>query len=350
MLRDWQIFNVLRRFSLFFLGLLLLVGCRQEAVETVYLNGATMGTSWSVNMHSFPAGIDVSVLKQQLQQCLERINVLMSTYDPDSEISRFNQQVGNDWFTISAETADVIDLSLQISMLTDGAFDISVGPLVELWGFGVTPRAEQVPSEQQVRELLGRVGYQRLHLRCEPAAIRKLHPQLRIDLSAVAKGYAVDRLAELLKQQGIADFLVEIGGEMQISGRRSDGRPWRIAIEEPHEGARNVAAIFPLTATALATSGNYRNFYIENGQRYVHTLDPASGMPIRHQLASVTVLAASCARADALATALMVMGEDAGRHFVEQNRIAAYFLIQQKDATIEYQSPAFTDFLQKVNN
>ncbi len=335
---------------LFFLllGFLLLTqaGCQQQS-DTIHLNGSTMGTSWSVNLHSLPAGIDPADLKRQLQQRLDQVNRLMSTYDPESEISRFNEQTSSDWFPISPETAQVIELSQQISQLTAGAFDISVGPMVELWGFGVKERSEQLPTAEQIDAVQDSVGYQQLQLRSKPAEVRKLHPQLQIDLSAVAKGYAVDLLAELLGQQGIANFLVEIGGELQIAGQRSDGRPWRIAIEQPNEGSREVAKIFPLTDTALATSGNYRNFYVENGQRYVHTIDPLSGRPIRHRLASATVLDPDCGRADALATALMVMGEERGRQFVEKNRLAAYFLIHQKDATIEYSSPAFLEFIAK---
>lgn len=331
-----------------FVLLLALLGCQQPPPETLHLNGATMGTTWSVAMHSLPAGIDSAALKTQLQQRLEQINALMSTYDPMSEISRFNDQKSSDWFAISKETAEVIALSLETSRLTEGAFDISVGPLVELWGFGAAQRGEHVPTDEQINAQLAQVGFQKLELRREPAAIRKLHPLLRIDLSAVAKGYAVDLLAELLKQQGIRNFLVEIGGELQVSGQRSDGTPWRIAIEKPQAGAREVETVFPLTGSALATSGTYRNFYEEDGQRYAHTIDPVSGRPIRHKLASVTVLDPDCARADALATALMVLGEEKGRRLCEENRIAAYFLIHQGEQIVNYASPAFTEFLQQV--
>lgn len=331
------LFLVILCFSLF--------GCQQQP-DTVQLRGATMGTTWSVNLHSIPGSIDTAILKQQLQQRLDLVNRLMSTYDPASEISRFNNVSSTDWFPISAETAEVVALSLQISELTGGAFDISVGPLVELWGFGAKER-EQLPTDEQVAAQLAKIGYQQLELREHPPSIRKHHPQLQIDLSAVAKGYAVDLLAKDLAQLGINNFLVEVGGELQISGQRSDGTPWRVAVEKPEEAVREVARIFPLSATALATSGNYRNFYVENGQRYVHTIDPVSGRPIRHQLASATVLAIDCARADALATALMVLGEEKGRQLVEQQGIAAYFLIHQKETFSEYHSPAFQAFIEK---
>lgn len=332
-----------------FLLLTLPGGCQQEKTsDTIRLSGQTMGTTWSVVMHPNSDGADANNLKQLLQMRLDQINRLMSTYDPASEISRFNNQTSTDWFTISEDTAQVIELSLDISSLTDGAFDISVGPLVELWGFGAMERGKKIPSEDQVSKHLARVGYENIQLRREPATISKQVPELRIDLSAVAKGYAVDALAEILEQQGISNYLLEVGGELQISGHRGDGLPWQIAIEKPLEGVREVATIFPLTNTGLATSGNYRNFYMEDGQRYSHTIDPVSGKPTRHRLASVTVLDQTCARADALATALLVLGEEKGRQLCEKNHIAAYFLIHEKASMTVYASPAFQRFVEEV--
>jgi thiamine biosynthesis lipoprotein len=334
-----------RRLCSLLAGLLLLTlpgGCQQPPPPGVlHLSGQTMGTTWSVAMLPNPAGTGTAGLGQRLQGRLDQINGLMSTYDPESEISRFNNRAGTDWFALSEETAEVIALSLEVSALTGGAFDISVGPLVELWGFGATARGERVPTETQVREALAQVGDDKIHLRRKPAAVRKQVPELRIDLSAVAKGYAVDALAELLERQGFSNFLVEIGGEIRVSGRRGDGSPWRVAIEKPLEDTREVAAIFPLTGLALATSGNYRNFYVADGQRYAHTIDPESGRPVHHKLASVTVLDKTCARADALATALMVLGEEQGRQFCERHQIAAYFLIHENTSTVAYASPAF---------
>jgi len=327
----------------------LLTGCQRETTpETLKFAGQTMGTTWSVIMRPGSAEVDGVVLQQRLQQRLDQINRLMSTYDPVSELSRFNRLVSTDWYPVSEDTARVIAVSQEVSALSGGAFDISVGPLVELWGFGAAQRKESIPTQEQISHNLARVGYKNIELRKEPTAIRKHIPELQIDLSAVAKGYAVDALAEILEQQGFSNYLLEIGGELRISGQRGDGNPWQIAIEKPLEGEREVAAIFPLTNTALATSGNYRNFFLENGQRYSHTIDPVSGKPVRHKLASVTVLDETCARADALATALMVMGEEKGRQLCEENHIAAYFLIHEKTSTTVYASPAFELFLKEV--
>ncbi|MBW6510295.1 MAG: FAD:protein FMN transferase [Desulfuromonadales bacterium] len=328
--------------------LLSVAGCQQQPATDPYLqlSGQTMGTTWSVALRSSNAP-DAAGIKAGLQERLDGINALMSTYDPSSEISRFNQFSGNDWFPVSEDTARVVALALEISRLTDGAFDVSVGPLVELWGFGALPRKSLPPTAEQIAEVLAAVGYENLQLRRDPAAIRKKNPQLRIDFAAIAKGYAVDLLAHYLDQLQIEHYLVEIGGELKMRGVRSDGSPWRIAIEQPLDSSRKVAAIFPLTDIALATSGNYRNYYEENGRRYVHTIDPVSGKPIQHQLASATVLDPLAARADALATALMVMGEHRGRQFCEEHQIAAYFIIHHNTETTSYSSPAFQGLLEQ---
>jgi thiamine biosynthesis lipoprotein len=316
--------------------------------DSVRYSGLTMGTTWSVIFLLPTEATDAPALKQQLQQRLELINGLMSTYDPESELSQFNNQLSTDWYAISKETAEVVELSLEISRLTGGAFDVTVGPLVDLWGFGATPRGENIPTAEQIRQNLAQIGYTNLQFRRNPAAIKKRIPQLRVDLSAVAKGYAVDALAQILEQEGIVNYLVEIGGELRIAGHRSDGANWRIAIEQPLEDAREVATVFPLTDTALATSGNYRNFYLQNGQRYAHTIDPVTGQPIRHKLASATVLDQSCARADALTTALMVLGEKKGQEFCEKNDIAAYFLLHEKKSIGFYASPAFKKIVKEI--
>lgn len=339
---------VLRLMLIACVVLLPLTGCQQQPATDPYLqlSGQTMGTTWSVALRSTNTA-DAAWIKVGLQERLDGINALMSTYDPDSEVSRFNVQTSTDWFEVSAETFQVLELAQQISKLTAGAFDISVGPLVDLWGFGAQPPDSLPPTPEQIAAIVTTVGYENLQLRHAPPAIRKKIPQLRIDVAAIAKGYAADVLAHYLDQQQIEHYLIEIGGELKMKGVRSDGHPWRIAIEQPLDHSRKVETIFPLTDIALATSGNYRNYYEENGQRYVHTIDPVSGKPIQHQLASATVLDPLAARADALATALMVMGEQRGRQFCEEHQIAAYFIIHNNTETTSYSSPAFQALLKQ---
>ena len=300
-----------------------------DSVSTVRLEGKTMGTTWSALLGKRPTGIDPAFLQRQLQQQLDRINMLMSTYDSTSEVSRFNDSSSRDWFSVSAETVEVVELAQEISRLSDGAFDVTVGPLVDLWGFGPRPRSDRRPADSVIEAIRLQVGYRHLHVRRSPAGLRKDIPGLRIDLSAIAKGYAVDKLAEALAEQGVNNMVVEIGGEMRIKGRHPEGRSWQIAIEKPENGQRSVERVFSLTDTGLATSGNYRNFFVEDGQRYGHTIDPATGRPVRHRLASVTVLAPASARADALATALMALGDVRAQELCRREKIAAYLLIHQ---------------------
>jgi len=314
---------------------------RDVSDSTLRLEGKTMGTSWSALLGKRPAGVDPVSLQTLLQQQLDRINTLMSNYDPASEVSRFNDSSSSDWFSVSAETAEVVELAQEISRLSDGAFDITVGPLVDLWGFGPRPRGDRHPSDSKVAAVRRQVGYRHLKVRRSPAGLRKDIPALRIDLSAIAKGYAVDKLAEILIAQGVNDFVVEIGGEMRIKGRHPDGRYWQVAIEKPEPGQRAVERVFPLTDTGLATSGNYRNFFIEDGQRYGHTIDPATGRPVRHRLSSATVLSSACARADALATALMALGDERAQELCRREKIAAYLLIHKEEATQSVMTDAF---------
>lgn len=331
------------RLALPVMAVLLLAACRWSPSTTtpLRLSGATMGTSWSVTLGRLPADTTRDQLQLLLQQRLDRINALMSTYDPASELTRFNDQRSSDWFPVAAETAAVVALAQQISRQTGGAFDVTVGPLVDLWGFGPLPRASQPPTAQQIEQTRRRVGYRHLQVRRSPAALRKTVAGLRVDLSAIAKGYAVDQLAELLAQHGVHDALVEIGGELRLLGHRLDGQPWRIAIERPEPGSSAVEKLLALQPTAVATSGNYRNFYQAAGQRYAHTIDPTSGYPTQHRLASATVLAPSAAQADALATALMVMGEQRARAFCKREGIAALLLIHQGSAIAAETTPGF---------
>jgi thiamine biosynthesis lipoprotein len=334
-----------KKISLIICCLFVFFGCsRKGGVEPLRFSGATMGTTWSVVLVSPEEGLhtDLSLL---LQQRLEHLNALLSAYDPDSDVSRFNRYQGSDWFAVSQETAAVVTLAQSVSALTSGAFDISVGSLVDLWGFGPSERRQELPAQDLIDEYRSWTGYTKLDVRLTPAALKKTVGRLQIDLAAVAKGYAVDMLAELLRQQGVENYLVEVGGELQVAGLRADGTLWQVGLEKPLEGVREVDRVLPITGTALATSGNYRNYYVAQGQHYAHTIDPVSGRPVVHKLASATVLDQSCAKADALATALMVMGEEKGRTLVEDQGIAALFLVHDGEQLSDYMSSAFNRFV-----
>lgn len=331
---------LLRHCALAALALLTLSGCGPKE-HTLDLVGRTMGTSWSVQVPRPPAGLDDAALYASITAVLAEVNERMSTYQADSELSRFNAAETTDWFPVSAELVRLADTALAVSTLTDGAFDVTVGPLVNLWGFGPEVKAEQLPTRAEIDAALARVGWDLLHTRAEPPALRKDRTDLYVDLSAIAKGHGVDRMAQVLEDAGITDYLVEIGGELRGRGRNAEGEPWRIAIERPDAGRRAVLRVLALTDLGMATSGDYRNFFELDGERYSHTIDPATGRPVDHQLASVTVLAKRCAEADAWATALLVLGPERGMTLANDRGLIALFVERFGDELRVTESTAF---------
>ena len=308
-------------------ALAVIAGCGDGQGDGVLaFSGSTMGTTYTVKLAQLPDGVSLEQLGERADATLERINALMSTYRQDSEISRFNSSVDTGWQPVSAETGTVIAAALEVSHSTGGAFDITVGPLVDLWGFGPAGERDRLPSAAEIARARQRVGFRKLALRTAPPALRKTDAGVHIDLSAIAKGYAVDRLAELLESVGAHDYLVEIGGELRAGGRKPDGAPWRVAIERPDRGGTGIQRVIALEQAGMATSGDYRNFREIDGERYAHTIDPATGRPVRHTLASVSVVHGSTMYADAMATALMVMGPDHGYAFAESQGLAALFV------------------------
>ncbi len=314
------------------------LSCSQDG-EVIALSGSTMGTRYTVKLTALPPEVGRDALQGEIDGILARVNRHMSTWDPDSELSRFNASASTDWVTMSEETVRVVGEALEVSRLTDGAFDVTVGPLVDLWGFGPEPRPEAAPSREQVAAARERVGFRRLQLQETGPALRKEHPQLRIDLSAIAKGYAVDQLAEHLERRGVADYMVEIGGEVRARGVHPRGTPWRIGIERPVAGGRSVYRVIQVDGRGLATSGDYRNFIEVDGRRLSHTIDPRTGRPVTHELASVTVMASSSMRADAIATGLLALGPEAAADLAEREKIAALFILRTSEGFREASTP-----------
>jgi len=312
-----------------------LSGCNRAPVTPplLKLQGGTMGTFYEVTVSHLPE-VESAALQEQIESELTEINQQMSTYLPESEISRFNRSEQTDWFSVSAEFAEVVDAALQVATLTDGAFDPTVGPLVNAWHFGPGKGELTPPTTSELAELLPLVGYQKLEVRLDPPALKKSAAAVQLDLSGIAKGYAVDRVSQLVEQAGWADHLVNIGGEIRARGLRPDGQPWRLAVEKPTPEKREIQQIIELENTSLATSGDYRNYYEVDGMRYSHTIDPQTGQPVRHQLHSVTIRAETCMWADALATALMVQGPDRAWEFAQTHDYEV-FLIFSQDGKLE---------------
>jgi thiamine biosynthesis lipoprotein len=321
-------------------------GCRQSPVGTaadgaadaggqprlLKMTGGTMGTYFAVSIADPPAGLPED-WQERVDAELRLVNDQMSTYIEASEISRFNNSESVDWFPVSRQTAEVVAAGQQISELTGGAFDVTVGPLVDLWNFGPGKRTQRPPDEAAIKAAMGRVGYQHLEVRLDPPALRKHIPGLRVDLSAIAKGHGVDRIVDLLREMGCQNIFVDIGGEDRATGSRGD-RPWRVAIEDPNPERRQYHLAFDLVDSAVATSGDYRNFFEFEGKRYSHTIDPRTGRPISNEITSVSVFADDCMTADGWATAIGVMGSDAGIAMANRLGLGVRIVERSSDGTL----------------
>ena len=290
------------------IGLAILVSCSpaKPVTEQYQLNGNTMGTYYVVKFYSDVA-VNKTALQQQIDTELELVNDLMSTYRPESELMRFNRHSDGSIFPLSPQTHTVVAEALRIAQQTQGVLDVTVGPLVELWGFGAHGRIEHAPDDALIEQTRAVVGYNKLTL--SAAGLSKTQPALAVDLSTIAKGFGVDQVAAILEQNGISNYLVEIGGEMRLKGTKPEQQPWKIAIEKPVNNDRAVQRILAPGDIGVATSGDYRNYFEEDGVRYSHLLDPRTGKPINNRTVSVTVLHPSCMTADGYATALNVMSE-----------------------------------------
>ena len=319
--------------------LLGLTGC-DSGPEIIKISGTKMGTSYHITLVADqPAPAD---LAERIDAALDVVDQSMSTYKGQSQISRFNRLLSNDQQSISAEFAEVLAVSKLVWEQSGGAFDPTVGPLVDLWGFGPVATDDRIPNEQALAKALAEIGFE--HVQSEGRILTKTKP-VRLDLSAVAKGYGVDQVAQLLEMLALPDYLVEVGGEMRVSGVNPDGNPWRVAIEMPSLMPQ-VQRVIALHDGAVATSGDYRNYFERDGLRYSHTIDPRTGRPITHSLASVTVLAKTCAEADAWATALMVLGEEQGMALAEKLNLAVYMLVADG---ADYSAQSSSEFTRLVN-
>jgi FAD:protein FMN transferase len=307
---------------------------------TLHLRGLTMGTTWSVQVARPPDGLDERALRRRIQSRLDELEARLSTYRDDSEVTRFNRATTTNWFPVSRDAVVIVTEAQRISALTDGAFDITAGPLVELWGFGRNRHA-RIPSDEAIRRACERVGWRRLHAQLDPLALRKDRPDLAIDLSGIAKGYAVDEITALLQAQQLTNSLVQVGGETRTTGYSNADVAWRVGIEPPGGAEPHILRVVTLTGRALATSGDARNLRMVSGRRLGHILDPRTGQPVTNHVASVSVMADSCMTADALATGLLVLGTVRGLGLAGRDGLAALFVIREGDALKLRASPAW---------
>ncbi len=318
-----------------------LIACSQQKSE-IHFSGPTMGTTYNIK-YAVSEQITPELLQAEVDKELVKINQLMSTYIQDSELSRFNQWHSREPFHLSAQTLFVMNEAKRLGDLSGGVLDVTVGPLVNLWGFGPEARPEKIPTAKEIVAAQQRIGLDKLIL-SEEAAVKTL-PDLYVDLSTIAKGYGVDRLAEILESHNIVDYLVEVGGEMRLSGKKSNDEDWRVAIEKPLTNERAIERIISVGDHAVATSGDYRIYYENDGVRYSHLINPNTGKPITHNLVSVTVVHPSSMTADGLATALNVMGKDKALILAEKQELAVLLITKEEHGFKEYTSSKFDELV-----
>jgi thiamine biosynthesis lipoprotein len=308
-------------------------GCTRRAEHRV--EGRTMGTTYHVTV---VADRVADGLQGRIDRRLDEINGQLSTWIENSEISRFNRlgTVGEE-FPISEDFRNVMGVAAEVHALSGGAWDGTVNPLVALWGFGPEGPTSETPSPERIAAARAEVGFDKIEVR-PGGALVKLHPGVTLDLSSIAKGFGVDAVAELLRAAGLADFVVEIGGEVRAAGVRRDGRPWRVGINRPDPEAEptEVYHVVSLRDAALATSGDYRNYVLEGGRRRSHVIDPRIGEPVSNGVVSVSILARTCTLADGLATAVMVMGPHAGLQLIERlDDVEGLIVVQRRGGFLE---------------
>lgn len=326
--------------------LICIISACQRAPDKIFsISGMTMGTTYSVKLLPQKNILDKTAVHADIEQILADINQSMSTYIPDSELSLLNQSNVSDWQNLSDDLYSVIEHANSVSVITNGAFDVTVGPLVNLWGFGPDPFTHEIPDEALLQETKKHTGYEKIVIDLLSNRISKSDPNIYIDLSGIAKGYAVDKIASYLDKNNIQNYLVEIGGELIGKGLNANHQAWQIGIEQAKSLERSVQRIVSLNNMAMATSGDYRNYFEKAGVRYSHTIDSATGKPINHNLASVTVLNESTMHADAMATAFMVLGTEKTHALANKLGIAVYTLSKTATGFEERYNGYFKSYL-----
>lgn len=316
-----------------------------KPVATV-MDGKTMGTFWRVSVINMDEA-KAETLRQKVQAQLDADDRLLSTWKNDSALMRFNHSPSTAPWPVSEAMADIVTLSLRIGAKTHGAMDITVGPLVNLWGFGPDKQPVKTPDEQQIAAAKARSGLQHLTVinQANKQFLQKDIPDLFVDLSTVGEGYAADHLARLMEQEGISRYLVSVGGALVSRGMNAEGQPWRVAIQKPTDRENAVQAIVDINGHGISTSGSYRNYFELDGKRISHVIDPQTGRPIEHKLVSVTVIAPTALEADGWDTGLMVLGPEKAQNVVREQGLAAYMIIKEGDGFKTWMSPQFRAFL-----
>ena len=303
-----------------------------EERDVLRLSGQTMGTQYHII--AIGDALDADALEEKLVRVLADVDARMSNWNPESEISRFSDLAETGPQPISPELAEVMQGAMQVHAQSEGMFDVTLSPLIELWGFGARETEDAVPNDSEIAETLERVGQARLlTLDMQAPSLAKALPEVEVNLAAIAKGYGIDAVAAMLHDAGIADYMVEIGGDLVTRGQNDKGQPWRIGIETPEPGSQtSVQRVIAVSGLGMASSGDYRNFFERDGRRYSHLLDPTTGRPVTHATTSATVLAENAMMADAWATAMLVLGRERGLAVAERHGVAVFFISRDRQA------------------
>ncbi len=340
--------NFIQR-GLFALALLMLAGCDSQTAKestALVLEGKTMGTFWRVSL----AGVDNTrqdELRTKIQAQLDGDDRLLSTYKSDSTLSRFNQSRSSSPYPVPEAMSDIVTTSLRIGAKTGGAMDITVGPLVNLWGFGPNKQPVKTPDQAQIEAAKALTGLQHLAVinKSGQQWLQKDLPGLYVDLSTIGEGYAADHLARLMEQNGISRYLVSVGGAVVTRGTNSEDKAWRVAIQKPTDRETAVQAVVDLNGHGISTSGSYRNYYELEGKRLSHVIDPTTGAPIEHKLVSATVIAPTAMEADGWDTGLMVLGMEKAKQVAQKEGLAVYLIAKEGEGFTTWMSPQFKTFL-----
>lgn len=339
----------LLRYGLFAIVLGALVGCDNPTAKGnsgMVLEGKTMGTYWRASL----AGVSdarQTELREKIQAQLDGDDRLLSTYKKDSALSRFNQSASTEPYPVAEAMSDIVTMALRIGAKTDGAMDITVGPLVNLWGFGPDKQPIKIPDQAQIDAAKALTGLHHLTVINQVGTqyLRKDLPGLYVDLSTMGEGYAADHLARLMEQNGISRYLVSVGGAVVTRGTNADGKAWRVAIQKPTDRENAVQAVVDLNGHGISTSGSYRNYYELDGKRLSHVIDPKTGQPIQHKLVSATVISPTAMEADGWDTGLMVLGTEKAKQVAQKEGLAVYLITKEGDSFSTWMSPQFKTFL-----
>lgn len=331
--------------SFLLLSSLILQGCKTETpTKPLRLQGQIFGTYWLVTyLDPWTPQLSAS-LEKAIKEELNKVDLAMSTYKPNSELNQLNQAELGSWQQLSPDLFYILSLAQDISAASEGAFDVTLGGLVNLWNFGPEERQEKQPSQEEINQRLATAGYKYLELDPETLSARRMKDSF-IDLSGIAKGFAVDKVAERIKNLGGENFMVNIGGEVYLAGQRAENRKWRLGVEIPSQHQQASQHLLELSNISVATSGDYRNFYTINDEEYSHTINPLTGWPVKHSLKSVTLLHSSNTVADAWATAFMVLGLEKGLEIANKNNLKALFISKTATGFNTQLSPSMQTYL-----